>query len=127
MFLASLDFIRIEERIALLLEAKVLRAFYYYTLTSFFGDVPFYFDDVTDLEVQERIGKLPRMSAVETRDTCIRDLQELAPLAAQTRTYDNEGNRLGAAAAYMLIAKMAMWNQECRHSQSLAHLSKLLI
>ena len=100
------------QRIALLLEAKVLRAFYYYTLTSFFGDVPFYFDDVTDLEVQERIGKLPRMSAVETRDTCIKDLQELAPLAAQTRTYDNEGNRLGAAAAYMLIAKMAMWNQE---------------
>lgn len=101
-----------EQRIQLLCEAKTLRAFYYYTLTSFFGDVPFYFDDVTDNAALERISVLPRMSAVDTRDACIKDLQEIAPLAPQTRTYENEGNRLGAAAAYMLIAKMAMWNKE---------------
>lgn len=100
------------QRIALLCEAKVLRAFYYYTLTSFFGNVPFYFDDVSDNAVLERIAVLPRMSAQETRKACIKDLQEIAPLAAQTRTFDNEGNRLGASCAYMLIAKMAMWNQD---------------
>ena len=96
----------------LLCEAKTLRAFFYWTLTSFFGDVPFYFDDVTDNEVLNRIQVLPRMDAGKTRDKVIEDLLSIAPLAAQTRTYDNEANRLGAACAYMLVAKMAMWNKE---------------
>lgn len=100
-----------EDRIQLLCEAKTLRAMYYWILTSFFGDVPFYFDDVSDIDVLEKVAVLPRMSAVETRNSCIEDLQEIAPLASQTRTSDNEGQRLGAACAYMLIAKMAMWNQ----------------
>ena len=96
----------------LLCEAKTLRAFFYWTLTCFFGNVPFYFDDVTDNEVLSRIQVLPRMDADETRNKVIEDLQSIAPLAAQTRTYDNEANRLGASCAYMLIAKMAMWNKE---------------
>ena len=96
----------------LLCEAKTLRAFFYWTLTCFFGNVPFYFDDVTDNEVLSRIQVLPRMDANETRNKVIEDLQSIAPLAAQTRTYDNEANRLGASCAYMLIAKMAMWNKE---------------
>ena len=96
----------------LLCEAKTLRAFFYWTLTCFFGNVPFYFDDVTDNEVLSRIQVLPRMDANETRNKVIEDLQSIAPLAAQTRTYDNEANRLGASCAYMLIAKMAMWNKQ---------------
>ena len=101
-----------EQYLQLLCEAKTLRAFYYWTLTCFFGNVPFYFDDVTDNEVLNRIQVLPRMDANETRNKVIEDLQSIAPLAAQTRTYDNEANRLGASCAYMLIAKMAMWNKE---------------
>ena len=45
------------QRNELLCEVKALRGFYYWTLTSFFGDVPFYFDDVTDDEVLEQIEK----------------------------------------------------------------------
>ncbi len=100
------------DRIRLLCEAKVLRAYYYYTLTSFFGDVPFYFDDVEDLETMDRLALLPRMDATKTREECIKDLQSIAPLASQTRTSDNKEHRVGAAAAYMLIAKMAMWNKD---------------
>ena len=96
----------------LLCEAQTLRAFFYWTLPCFFGNVPFYFDDVTDNEVLSRIQVLPRMDADETRNKVIEDLQSIAPLAAQTRTYDNEANRLGASCAYMLIAKMAMWNKQ---------------
>ncbi len=99
-----------ENRLRLLGEAKVLRAFYYYTLTSFFGDVPFYFDDVEDLETLDRIGQLGRMSAVETRKACIEDLEGIAPLLPQTRTSENDGQRLGAAVAWTLIAKMSLWN-----------------
>ncbi len=99
-----------KERAQMLCEAKTLRAFYFYTLTCMFGDVPFYFDDVTDFDVMDRIAVLPRMSAVDTRSACIRDLLEIAPLAPQTRTSDNEGARVGASTAWLLIGKMALWN-----------------
>ena len=75
-----------EQYLQLLCEAKTLRAFYYWTLTCFFGNVPFYFDDVTDNEVLNRIQVLPRMDADETRATVIKDLQSIAPLVDQTRT-----------------------------------------
>ena len=115
-----------EDRIKLLCEAKALRAFYYYTLTCFFGDVPFYFDDVENLAVLDSIAVLPRMSAIETRNKCIKDLQEIADLAPQTRTSDNEEDRLGASAAYMLIAKMAMWNQDWNTAlEALGHLETI--
>lgn len=104
------EVLTLEQYHQLLCEAKCLRAFFYYTLTSFFGDVPFYFDDVTDNEVLLRIQVLPRMDANETRAKCIEDLQSIASLVPQTRTSDNEGDRMGAACAYMLIAKMALWN-----------------
>ena len=114
------------DRIKLLCEAKALRAFYYYTLTCFFGDVPFYFDDVEDLGVLDRIAVLPRMSATDTRNECIKDLQGIAPLAPQTRTSDNEEDRLGASTAYMLIAKMAMWNQDWNTAlEALGHLETI--
>lgn len=101
-----------EEYYQLMCEAKVLRGFYYWTLSCFFGDVPFYFDDVSDNKVLMRVSMMPRMNANATRDSIISDLQTIAPLATQTRTSDNEENRLGAACAYMIIAKMAMWNKE---------------
>ena len=99
-----------DQRIQMICEAKVLRAFYYYTLTCFFGNVPFYFDDVSDFEVMDRIAQLPRMSAVETRKACIEDLLSIASDAPQTRTSDNVGARVGASAAWLLIGKMALWN-----------------
>ncbi|MBQ1649001.1 MAG: RagB/SusD family nutrient uptake outer membrane protein, partial [Bacteroidales bacterium] len=106
----SSTYISEPQRIELLCETKALRAMYYYVLTCMFGDVPFYFDDVTDFDAMDRIAVLPRMSAVETRATLIEDLQEIAPLAPQTRTSDNAGARVGAALCWHLIGKMALWN-----------------
>lgn len=48
-----------EEKVDMLCEAKTLRGFFYLTLTNFFGDCPFYFDDVTDNAVLKRIARLP--------------------------------------------------------------------
>ena len=100
------------ERTELLCEAKTLRALYYWHLTCFFGNVPFYFDDVCDQEALLRIAQLGRMPADETRQACIEDLLSIVPDAEQTRTSDNDGQRLGAACGWMLIAKMSMWNQD---------------
>lgn len=46
------------EKLPLLGEGKIMRAFYYYLLTSFFGDVPFYTEHVADVETQQKIGRL---------------------------------------------------------------------
>lgn len=99
-----------EQKIQLLCEAKALRGWYYLYLTNMFGDVPFYFDPIRTMEDQDRIGALGRMPAKATRDSIIVDLQKIAPHATQTRTSDNKGARAGAALAYMIIAKCAMWN-----------------
>ena len=93
-------------------EAKVLRAFYYYLLTSFFGDVPFYTDDVSDHEVLDRVAKLPRMSAEATRTALIEDLESCLGALPLIRTSEAAGNRAGAAMGHMLIAKLAMWNKD---------------
>lgn len=99
-------------KLPMLAEGMVMRAFYYYFLTSTFGDVPFYTDDVTDEVVLERVSHLGRMPAKDTRDYLIRELQEYVPLMAQVRSCDVENNRCGAAMGWMLIAKMAMWNKQ---------------
>ena len=99
-----------DEKNALLAEIVIMRAFYYYLLTSFWGDVPFYTEDVSDTETMNRIARLPRMSAVETRAALIKELNEYIHYLPQVRTSENEGNRAGAAVGLMLVAKMAMWN-----------------
>lgn len=93
-------------------EVKVMRAFAYHFLTSFFHDVPFYTDDVIDVQTMNKVASLGRMSAVVTRDSMIVDLRrELAAgHLARVRTSEVEGNRASGALALMLIAKMAMWN-----------------
>jgi hypothetical protein len=94
----------------LLAEGMALRAYYYWILTCSFGDVPFYTEEVNDEEVLERVGKLGRMSAKVTRDYLIDELKEYVPYMTQQRTYDDPDHRFGAAMGWMMIAKLAQWN-----------------
>ncbi len=103
----------------LVAEAKTMRAFWYYMLTSIFGDVPFYTDDVVDQPTMDRIAHLGRMSAVETRAALIKDLQSCysydgdnyTGALSQVRSFDGvEKGRAGWAKGMMLIGKMALWH-----------------
>src|SRR5690606_25269772 len=96
----------------LLAEGMIMRAYYYWFLTSTFGDVPFYTEDVADAEVLDRISVLGRMPAVETRKYLIEELIKYVPYLPQTRTNDVAGNRSGAAMGWMLIGKLAQWNKQ---------------
>ena len=96
-------------------EAVVLRAMYYYLLTSTFGDVPFYTDKVTE-QNRAAIACLPRMDARATRAFCINDIKEWIldnRSLPFVRTYSN-GNegRVGAAVGLIVAAKMALWNEQ---------------
>ena len=101
-----------EDRVPYLLEAKTMLALYYYVLSSFFGDVPFWEEAIVTTEDLEKVGHLPRTDARIIRSTLIAELKELAPQVPQIRTYEQPDNRAGAAMAWLLIAKMAAWNQE---------------
>ena len=115
-----------KEQAPLVAEAKILRAFYYYILTSFFGDVPFYRDYIRTDDDLKRIAALPRMDAAATRASLIDELELCVPDLDQKRTSEIEGNRMGAPVGWMLIAKMAMWNKEWNTAlSSLSHLDKI--
>lgn len=108
-----------QEALAMKAETITLRAFFYYMLTSTFGDVPYYTDEVTEKN-QEQIAHLPRMSANDTRDAVINELMHYVMPADQgglaafefKRSYDGKTeNRMTAPVALMLAAKMCLWNE----------------
>lgn len=103
------------EKAPLLAEAVVLRSMFYYILTSNFGDVPFYTEEVTS-ENNMRISGMGRMPAAQTRDSLITDLRywlvekkalDWAPVnsPANSRQY-----RCGTALGLYLAGKMCLWN-----------------
>ena len=110
----------------LLGEAVVMRSFYYYILTSFFGDVPFWEDDITSTERLLEIARLPRMDAKATRSKLIEELKEFAPLMPQQRTCEDPEHRCRAAVAWMLIGKLAMWNEQWQDAvDALGHIEEI--
>lgn len=102
----------------LMAEAKIMRAYWYYMLTSFFGDVPFYEYYVKTVEQLETVRRLPRMSAFDTRAKLIEEIKGcIADLPQKRRcdvavSADKTLQRAGAAMGYMVLAKMAMWNKD---------------
>jgi hypothetical protein len=107
--------ITLQEYNELKAEGAALRGMYYYLLTSFFGNVPFYTYPIETMEDQDRAAKLPRMSAIDTRAYIVDELLELLVKdgVAQKRTYESQSEgdfRMGAAFGWMVCAKLAMWN-----------------
>ena len=93
-------------------EAAVLRSFYWYILTSTFGDVPFYTERVTE-ENRTKIVKLPRMSATEIRNFCIEELRKNLSAMPARRTYDSGTDyRVSRALGLMLGGRLCLWNKD---------------
>ncbi len=121
-----------DAKMRLLSEAKTMRAFWYYLLTSCFGDVPYYTIDVSDAEVMNEIAKYGRMPAYYTRKAMIEDLQNCYSYEGDTytgalpqiRSYEMAKENVGRAGWAMgmtLIGKMALWNAyDKEHADSAA-------
>ena len=126
--LAGINASEVEESVKAKYRAEVtlLLSFYYYQLTSFFGDVPFYLDYVETDDDMARVSKLGRMPADETRATLISLLNDQVPLLPQIKSSQVEENRIGAAMGWMMIAKLASWNKDwdqvlnaCKHLEAI--------
>ena len=100
----------------LLAEAVVLRAMFYYILTSNFGDVPYYTEEVTS-ENNSRIACLPRMSAHDTRNALIEELRDwivdrrALDWAPTNSDANRQQYRCGAALGLYLAGKMCLWEE----------------
>lgn len=99
-------------------EARAMRALYYYILTSFMGDVPFYTCSVSSIAAMEAIRALPRKAAAEIRNELYNDLKDNA---LPFFTYENglkcrfsevKNEHAGFALTAMLMAKFAMWDKK---------------
>lgn len=106
-----------EAKKKLLAEGMIMRAYYYWFLTSTFGDVPFYTIHVGNVDILEEISVLGRMPANKTREYLIKELKEYVPYLDQIRSSEVKSNgvpsnRLGAAMGWMLIGKLAQWNKD---------------
>ncbi len=99
-------------------EGRVMRAMYYYILTSMFDGVPYYTCMVDSYQVQDSIRFLPRTPADTVRMRLYRDLRDNAiphfteENKLKVRGGEAPDNRSGYAHGLMLMAKFAMWSQE---------------
>ena len=104
-----------DEKAPLFAECEILRAFYYYILTINFGDVPYYFEEVTDAN-NDKISQLPRMSATDLRDQLMANLEHWLiekQALPYIKTYDPANEyRIGAMVGFMIAGKLAMWNKD---------------
>lgn len=108
----SEGYVNENEAAPLYAEAAVLRSFYWYILTSTFGDVPFYTERVTE-ENRTKIVKLPRMSATEIRSFCIEELRKKLSAMPARRTYDSGTDyRVSRALGLMLGGRLCLWNKD---------------
>ena len=103
-----------DEKAPLLAECVILRAFYYYILTINFGDVPYYFEEVTDAN-NDRIAQMPRKPAKELRAELMDQLEywllekKALPFI---KTYDPSNHyRIGSMVGLTIAGKLAMWNK----------------
>lgn len=99
-------------------EARAMRGLYYHILTSFFCDVPFYLEAVSDMKALEEVRKLKRTPAETIRTLIYKDLKENAlPYFTEENGLKCCANQVknehaGYALALMVMAKMAMWNEK---------------
>ena len=91
-------------------EGRVVRAMYYYILTSMFDGVPFYTCMMDSYHVQDSIRVLPRTPADTVRARLYRDLRDNAipyfteENGLKVRGGDAMDNRSGYAHGLMLMA-----------------------
>lgn len=103
-------------------EARVLRAFYYMQIWKFYGNVPFYMENLKSPYIAEQ------KSANEVYRTVIADLETAIAENALPMQWDDENlGRVSQATAYMIYAEMVMYqNDESRYAKALSYMNEII-
>ena len=103
-------------------EARVLRAFYYNWLWKFWGNIPFYFENLTFPYITAQV------SADEVYNQVIADLEEVIDMNVLPMKASNANQgRVTQAMTYMLYTEMVMYqNDESRFSKALNYMNAII-
>lgn len=103
-------------------QARILRAYYYNMLWKFWGNIPFFFENL------EAPFKAPQLKADEVYEKVITDLEgALTMNAIPTRWDDDNLGRVNKYTGYMLYAEMVMYqNDESRYGKALTFMNEII-
>lgn len=103
-------------------QALVLRAYYYNMLWHYFGNVPFYIDDLQEPYTA------PQLSADEIYEKVMEDLEKTLKECSLPMRWDaSNSGRVSKAMAYMLYAEMVMYkNDESRMKQAYKYMKEII-
>lgn len=103
-------------------QARVLRAYYYCLLWKFWGNIPFYF---TNLSAP---FEAPQYTPDEVYKAIVEDLEKVIELdALPTRWNDDNLGRVNKYTAYMLYADWVMYqNDESRMAKALGYMNEII-
>ena len=103
-------------------EARLLRVYYYNILWHYYGNVPFYLDNLSVPYTA------PQLTADEIYNKVVPELEEIiADGSLPLRWDDNNAGRVSQAFAYMLYAEMVMYqNDTDRYSKALGYMKELI-
>lgn len=103
-------------------QAKVLRAFYSNWLWKFYGNVPYYRENLTDPYIA------PQITADELYAYMVQDLEDaLALNALDFRAADTDAGRVTTAMAYMLYTEIVMYQRDTeRYPTALKYMKEII-
>ena len=104
------------------MQARLLRVYYYNILWHYYGNVPFYLENLS------MPYTAPQINADEIYNRLLPELEEIIKSnVLPMRWADNEAGRVSQAMAYMLYAEMTMYqNDRNRYPQALAYMRELI-
>lgn len=91
----------------LVAETKFLRALFYYNLTKFWGDVPYWTDEL-EIDVISQIGMTSREEIWASLLTELDEVEDVLPAGTQ----EENGGRASRWSAKMLKARIYMWQED---------------
>lgn len=104
------------------MQARLLRVYYYNILWHYYGNVPFYLENLSAPYTA------PQMKADEIYAQLMPELEEiLGSNALPMRWEDSEAGRVSQAMGYMLYAEMVMYqNDKERYPQALSYMKAII-
>ncbi len=104
-------------------QARVLRAYYYNNLWKFWGNIPFFFDNLESMPYTAK-----QISADEVYDNVITDLEDVLDMnELPMKAAEENLGRVTQAMAYMLYTEMVMYqNDETRYGRALGYMREII-
>lgn len=104
------------------MQARLLRVYYYSILWHYYGNVPFYLENLS------MPYTAPQLTADEIYDRLLPELEGIIASQVLPLRWDaSEAGRVSQAMAYMLYAEMVMYqNDTDRYPQALAYMKELI-